>query len=377
MKRSFTTSVVCAATVCLALAALPMTAVAECGNTLDDSFFNRCRKEDPEGPLTALGETITSWVNPTFITLLMAVFAIALPTIHLTDYNLKLRLQETVAIFERQQLIIFNFVHICCYSLALNVALYAVFRQHRPCICDGVQVGSIYGMPSGDAMSGGLVGTMIILWKPFGLKKVSFGLGLLVMLAKCVERLALGFHSLGQVTTGTSLGVILVLYSHNAPQYMVVFDVILQMLIGAIAFPTDSALHEYPDGSHLNIISWYLWGLSFSIAVAALIVRFHSKRGMKGFKQSLFKTLHQMPGKKHDSDMQSATLLGDDELESAYGTHNSDNGLHPHLNEDHNTHKARMDIGDIPFTVSAFLFATVGMYIAQLYMVYAWTSDED
>lgn len=50
-----------------------------------------------------------------------------------------------------------HFLYRASYSLVLDVMLYTVFRQRRPCQCSWeggppVQVGSHYGMPSGDSM---------------------------------------------------------------------------------------------------------------------------------------------------------------------------------------------------------------------------------
>ena len=57
-----------------------------------------------------------------------------------------------VARFNACKVSLLNFVHRMSYALVLDVALYAVFRQHRPCKCpsdpDGggyIQIGSIYG----------------------------------------------------------------------------------------------------------------------------------------------------------------------------------------------------------------------------------------
>lgn len=46
--------------------------------------------------------------------------------------------------------------------------------------------------------------------------------------------------SLGEVTAGTAFGFLFSLYSHKAPQYMIVIDVIAQVLI--LAFPLCSRI---------------------------------------------------------------------------------------------------------------------------------------
>ena len=35
----------------------------------------------------------------------------------------------------RKQISLLHFLYRCCYSLVLDVALYTVFRQSRPCTC--------------------------------------------------------------------------------------------------------------------------------------------------------------------------------------------------------------------------------------------------
>ena len=154
---------------------------------------------------------------------------------------------------------------------------------------------SIYGFPSGDALSGtywvfwvfvcvclccllfvcvvcllvvdstgstgGLVGTFLIMWTPYNLKIPMRILGVLVMFLKCFERLVLGFHSLGQVLTGCTLGIGLSIYSELVPQYFIIFDSFAQIFIGALSLSLDQEL-EFTIDDPNNLVSWYMWGVA-------------------------------------------------------------------------------------------------------------------
>ena len=53
-------------------------------------------------------------------------------------------------------------------------------------------------------------------------------MGALIIPMVCFERVVLGFHSIGQVTVGSSIGVLLYIYTSRVPQFFVLFDAMIQ-----------------------------------------------------------------------------------------------------------------------------------------------------
>lgn len=352
-----------------------------CENTLDDSFFNRCRRELPPGPFAALGETVATFVSPMtiFVSALALLFALPAMLVVHADVR-KGGLAEALARHQRLYLGVLNFAHRAVYTLTLNVALYAVFRQHRPCRCGPPggpleQVGSIYGMPSGDAMSGGIVAGMLFSWEPLRSRRLAWAGGVAVMVLKCTERLALGFHSLGQVLTGTSLGLALSVYSERAPQFMVVVDSAVQVLLG-LAFAVHHSAMDVGANSPVNIFTWWLWGAGANVLVAALLVRFYSRREYRGFRDDLRTALS---GITADNSLASAPLLGgpasemlgkrvrDDDLESSLSSREASpvaTAAEPI------SARALRRAADTRFMLLAFAACCVIFYTAQLFQVY-------
>ena len=143
-------------------------------------------------------------------------------------------------------------MHRICYTLVLDVALYTVFRQLRPCNCtsDGGNTfqhfGSRYGMPSGDAMSGAIFGIFLFDIAPYhGWLARAFAI--IIIPIVCLERVVLGYHTVAQVTVGSCMGIALHYYSTRAPQFMIFFDGIIQIVIGAILLQVDPTLVNERD----------------------------------------------------------------------------------------------------------------------------------
>ena len=172
-------------------------APVECRSTLDDSFFNRCRMDAPPTALTALAQAVGTWLAPQLIAVAGTAVLLLLPLLLLSahlhpdrdaesdaesdgvrsrdhDANHAVSRHRTltgdgvnvdssdqpftrvsdgvssgegrrwrspsfkfvcVRAYLRSHLLALNFLRRASYTLALSVALYAVFRQHRPCTC--------------------------------------------------------------------------------------------------------------------------------------------------------------------------------------------------------------------------------------------------
>uniref|UniRef100_A0A7S1PG15 Phosphatidic acid phosphatase type 2/haloperoxidase domain-containing protein n=1 Tax=Percolomonas cosmopolitus TaxID=63605 RepID=A0A7S1PG15_9EUKA len=290
--------------------------VTSCFSENGDLFLNKCLRLDDGSTIVVFAEFLQQWVNPRIVAMFVTFLVIVLPFFHFSSVSLHSRLSllstkryitHLISLNEYQKMKLVNFLHRMCYSLVLDVAIYAIFRQHRPCTCTDIDiqmmeggyvqvdpeykyshVGSIYGMPSGDAMAGALLGATIIDWSidaslsGFASKKmvangsrIVFGtaLGIALSLLVAVERVVLGKHSVAQVTVGVMMGFLLHIYQTRfAPQFMIFVDSILQLVLGLIALNVDVAL-KYNLNDTNNLLSWFIWGLSFQLFVCLMTAR--------------------------------------------------------------------------------------------------------
>jgi membrane-associated phospholipid phosphatase len=265
-------------------ASSPVTNQHYCINENDSSILNRCFREYPLGLLTIFSNTLLQWVNPRMLAITTVCVYLLLPIILFSHVRLRDIKASHLKRFHQLKVLTLNFLHRICYTLVLDVALYALFRQSRPCRCtdDGgktfAHVGSIYGMPSGDAMSGALFGMLVYDYAPFHpiLGRI---FGLLIIPLVSLERVVLGYHSIAQVTVGSLLGVVLHVWNTRMPQWTIFFDAIVQFTLGLILLNIDPALvFTYNDTN--NLFAWFIWGVGFQVFVCWCIAPiFFFKRG--------------------------------------------------------------------------------------------------
>jgi len=294
--------------------------------------------------------------------------------------------------FKAVHILALNFLHRVGYTLTLTVALYCIFRQHRPCQCYSssssssgshapyLQVGSIYGMPSGDAMSGAITAMLLILWSPASIKKRMVVVGVLITIAKCIERMLLGYHSMGQVITGSSLGVLLSLYSEFAPQYFLFVDVFVQFMLGSIVFAMDKHV-VYGVNDSNNLVAWFTWGAAFNIFVTILMYRFFHLRRWVGAELSLRKLLELLR-----TESEPITEVSMRRRHSFSQLQETDDGMlrapSPHTLLINDTVAKNLDAlekedllyraSDVSFTFGAVMVLVVLVFVANLFQVYAW-----
>ncbi|KAL9643579.1 hypothetical protein ABK040_010192 [Willaertia magna] len=252
-----------------------------CVNELDDSFLNRCNKEVPSGFFTLVANFLVQWINPRVLALTAVMFLLILPILQFSSIRRE-DVRSVLAKFTHNKIVILNFLHRVCYTLVLDVALYAVFRQLRPCKCtsDGgntfQHVGSRYGMPSGDSMAGAIFGSLIFDVAPYqGWLARIFGIVCIALVA--MERAVLGYHTVAQVTVGSCIGIFLHYYSTRLPQAMIYFDAFVQIIAGAVLLQTDPSL-VYERDSMNNLFSWYVWGVSFQAYVLMEITYYYFRK---------------------------------------------------------------------------------------------------
>ncbi|KAL0487714.1 8 TM domain-containing transmembrane protein [Acrasis kona] len=256
-----------------------------CLSENDDSFLNKCHKQG--GVLALTANFLVQWINPRVLAITALFLILLLPLLHLSDVkqsNLAFSLRK----FNQNQLYILNFMHRVCYTLVLDVALYAAFRQSRPCRCtvDGGKTfqhqHSIYGS---DAMSGAIFAATLFDGAPYN-KYLSKIFAVIVIVLINAERVVLGYHSVAQVTVGSCLGIALHLYSTRTPQFFVFIDAIVQFILGAVLLQVDPAL-KYNFDDMNNLFSWFIWGVSFQVFVVLMLLRFYAGNWSK-LKYSLF-----------------------------------------------------------------------------------------
>lgn len=274
-------AVVAAAVVLCVALAVPASAYCEnpdeVTNVNGDGFFNKCMMDVPARFGTVLAKNVATYIAPNqtaaiaFFMICLLPFwffsgAFAVPNIAPAT---KARVG---AQFRYMRLQLLNFLHRTNYSLCGTVMLYTWFRQRRPCACAGQQVGSIYGFPSGDSTHAGVVAALLFDAAP-GHPIWSRVFGLAVMGLVGAERISLGWHSLGQVLTGLTVGVASHFYSTRAPQFMVFVDGAFMVLIGLITVNVDPDLRTYQDWDDMNIRAWFTQGLGFMLFCQMLLAR--------------------------------------------------------------------------------------------------------
>ncbi|KAJ3431409.1 hypothetical protein M0812_03090 [Anaeramoeba flamelloides] len=383
-----------------------------CKNEINDNFFNKCRKQIPLGGGTVFGLTSNNFFGPgatgTGCLLVLLIFPFWYFGTHGT---IKVTRQQLIK-FHQMRFLLINLLHRTCYALLFCVTVYEMFRQSRPCKCDiygtGVftHFGSQYGMVSGDCMFGGLIAWFIIDRKPFG-KLPSWIIGILVIIVKILERLLLGYHSIGQTISGATLGTVLYFYSTRTPQFLPFVDNFIMITLTPILVRIDPA-SKYRIADDNNMFEWAMWGSSYAIFESILNYRLFSKIiGLKNYKKSytsIIKVFDKMLGNtknvdSDDNDIQ-AHLLSSTSESSSQRSSNDERETEsitekPTKTKKENTEDGfQMDseiaknfvkkfsnntetvnilkCGDVWATLGAFFVACVVMYIGFSWEIYAW-----
>ncbi|EGC39978.1 hypothetical protein DICPUDRAFT_96398 [Dictyostelium purpureum] len=256
-----------------------------CINVNGNMFLNKCWR-NTESVLPLMANFIMQFVNPRTVAYTTTSILFLLPAILLLS-NSPSVYPVLKNKYTQLRVVLIHMLHRASYPLVLGVGLYAVFRQRRPCFCDGSPIGSIYGMPSGDAMAGGILAAYLIDIAPF-YPILSRVLGVCLMICVCFERTILGYHTIGQVVTGTSIGFILHFYSTRVPQWFLAVDILMQWILSAIALQLDPHLVYSPNDPN-NLWVWFIWGASFQVLVLFLLFRVGKSPldGWRVLKQSL------------------------------------------------------------------------------------------
>eukprot|EP00802_Teleaulax_amphioxeia_P012638 Tamp_12681.p1 GENE.Tamp_12681~~Tamp_12681.p1 ORF type:complete len:395 (+),score=34.28 Tamp_12681:437-1621(+) len=262
--------------------------------------------EEPLGPVHILGDLIQPFVNPRGLAVVAFFVIVGLPVC----LSMATSVRVSPATYCALKVSALHFLYRISYSQVLDVMLYTVFQQRRPCACSWAggpyqQVGSTYGMPSGDSMAGALFAAW--LWdcaatsarasrtQTVTTRFAALILGTSVML----ERMSWGWHSLAQTSTGASMGVLLYFWSTRAPLYMCIVETIVLLPTSFFFLFRDPARAEWAvagvsvnGGFTNNLLAWLIWGWAFQILSVVLIARHFSALGvLTRMRSSLHTTL--------------------------------------------------------------------------------------
>jgi hypothetical protein len=138
-------------------------------------------------------------------------------------------------------------------------------------------------MPSGDAMAGAILATFIVQRNLFRYRPASVLIAAIQLMLVCIERTALGYHTIGQVTVGSCMGIALTLISERLPLWSIFLDGFCQMLLATISLQVDPSLKYGLDDMN-NLWAWFMWGVAFEVLV---FVCLWGERDFFDWKQSL------------------------------------------------------------------------------------------
>jgi len=303
-----------------------------CTSNNGDMLLNRCLREFPPGLFHLLGNTLQPLINPRGLAVVAFLAIMALPIA--ADRARAISLSP--AAYCSLKLTALHFLYRCSYALVLDVVLYTVFRQRRPCSCSFMggpseQVGSVYGMPSGDSMMGALFGAWI--WDTRENKLLSRVGGVAIMLLVMAERISWGMHSLGQASAGAGMGIVLYYTSSRLPQMLVVFETALIIPIGLALILADPARAEWAvpsvksPGATGNLLAWFVWGVAMQLTACVLITRHHLAMGiLTRMRRSVHRVLDHLENdmRKHTAaydpaaSLHQALMSGTPSVNSAY-----------------------------------------------------------
>lgn len=150
--------------------------------------------------LVCLGEAVKFFFNPILMSLFLECLFVIL---HFTEFKNSDKIHS----------ILCELHHFILPPMVLIVGLYGIFRQRRPTrkYVNGIyyNLGTIYGMPSGDAFYSGVICCLLF-------KKAQF-FSILLIISVCFSRTVVGYHTIPQVVVGVSSGILLFILKENIP----------------------------------------------------------------------------------------------------------------------------------------------------------------
>lgn len=215
-------------------------------------FFNCCWLARLPTWAVDFGKAIGSMFDVINVTL---GFELAIVIAKLANYNHKE--QVLAKMFEVHNLVIIPMVTI--------VGFYMIFRQRRPCFDSekGCTVGTFYGMPSGDAMYGTIIGCFVA--------RTNLILGIIIAISVSYSRVSKGYHTVLQTIVGSTIGIIAFIFyncvsnDYQWINWLLAFVLPLQVFI-------DPKLKKQIPKNFNNLHAWVFYDIStltFDVLICA------------------------------------------------------------------------------------------------------------
>ena len=219
---------------------------SELCDAIGDRWYHCCWLIRLPAWVIALGETVGIYFNPVL----------------LSEVCENLLLLNWILAHEYEQpffRLLSSLHNLVVVPMVTIVGLYMMFKQRRPGMYKDTQLphGSLYGMPSGDAMFSSMVGTKIFAIDPL--------FGLAIALLVCSSRVIRGYHTILQVSIGAFIGHACVrMHQVYEAQYQAVSWVLAFVLPFLVVF--DKKLRDsITPGTLYNLYSWVVCDLSVLI----------------------------------------------------------------------------------------------------------------
>ena len=185
-------------------------------DVLGTNIFNCCWMIRLPAWAVRIGKVIGNYFD---VVKFLLTVQIVIITLNFSDFTYK---DELIAMLE-------SFHHLCIVPMCTIVGLYMIFKQRRPCYDTKTQcqIGTLYGMPSGDALFSAFVGCYIA--------QKNVLLGVLFTLCVCFSRISRGYHTLLQVIVGSSFGVSIFFISRLFGDSFVLVNWIVSLFLPLLA----------------------------------------------------------------------------------------------------------------------------------------------
>jgi hypothetical protein len=100
----------------------------------------------------------------------------------------------------------------------------------------------------------------------------------ILMVWMCMERIVLGYGSLGQVMVGAMFGIVLHFYSTRVPQYFIFIEAVLQAIFTGVLLYARANEISYEPGDPENLTSHFVWGLGIQLFTCLMLWRHYQNK---------------------------------------------------------------------------------------------------
>jgi len=205
-------------------------------NTINNKWHSRCWMGSMPNYLLDFGITIGCFFDVVRILFTIEFFIVFL---HFSGFK------HTSLLISKMN----DFHHLIIIPMCAIVGVYLVFKQKRPCfsIKDNQQIGTLYGMPSGDALFSSLVACCS--WKTNNIFSV------LLVLCVCFSRVTRGYHSILQTIMGSLIGILIFYIRIISGDCFIYFNWVFTFLLPLLVL-FDRDLKEQRGTGSNNLYTW-------------------------------------------------------------------------------------------------------------------------